>query len=271
MEDSVCSLKSNAPPQGSKCNDCWFLTGNRFWYQTAYCAWSLERQTRRTVGLNLIDDGTLQPSQIQELRRLFPNGITVGKDDVVDRLNVHLPEKRFPYLRKKWLDYINIRKLIDVHIGSTGPKLVLDSDMLFFSRPDELIAWVDNPKGVCLMTDCVESYGYSRSLMESLCGASIPSLLNVGVTGLSSESIDWDMLELWTKSLIESEGNSYYLEQALIAMLAARSENLSVLPANRYITFPSERQVIDSVGALQHYVADSKPWYFRKAWKLSSK
>ncbi|MFN7874029.1 MAG: hypothetical protein ACK5PB_01840 [Pirellula sp.] len=252
-------------------NDCWFLTGRRFWYQTAYCAWSLERNTRRTVVLNLINDGTLEQSQVLELRRLFPSGITVDKEDVLDRLNVHLPEKRFPYLRKKWRDYINIRKLIDVHLGSKGPKLVLDSDMLFFSRPEELMAWVDNPQGICLMTDCIESYGYSRTLMESLCGASIPSLLNVGVTGLTSELIDWDMLESWTRSLIESEGNSYYLEQALIAMLAARSEHLSVLPAKTYITFPTQRQVIDAFGVLQHYVADSKPWYFGKAWKLCLK
>lgn len=266
MEASISKLAPHDFPI-AEAIECWFLTGQRFWYQTAYCAWSLEGHTKRTVSLNMIDDGTLHQSQVKELRRLFPNGVTVEKADVLDRLNVHLPEERFPYLRKKWHDYINIRKLIDVHLGSSGEKLVLDSDMLFFSRPKELIAWVDNPQGVCLMTDCIESYGYSRTLMESLCGESIPSLLNVGVTGLPSDWIDWEMLESWTKSLIESEGNSYYLEQALIAMLAAKCKHLTVLPAEKYITFPTKSQVIDRVGILQHYVADSKPWYFREAWR----
>lgn len=266
METSVSQLKQH-DFTGASPVECWFLTGRRFWYQTCYCAWTFEQHTRRPVTLNLIDDGTLDTIQINEIRRLFPNGVTFEKEDVVERLEDLLPTERFPYLRKKWRDYINIRKLIDVHLGSNGPKLVLDSDMLFFSQPDELVAWVDNPQGVCLMRDCVESYGYSRPLMESLCGTTIPPLLNVGVTGLASNSIDWDMLESWTKSLIKAEGNSYYLEQALIAMLGARDENLTVLPASRYITFPKEWQVIDGVGVLQHYVADSKPWYFGKAWK----
>ncbi len=243
--------------------------GRRFWYQTAYCAWTLERSAARRISLNLIDDGTLQNEHIAQLRRLFPVGRTIRKSDVEGTLTNCLPSEKFPYLRRKWNDYINIRKLIDVHLGSVGPKLVLDSDMLFFRSPEALLQWVDQPVGICLMTDCIESYGYSRPLMESLTGKTVPELLNVGVTGLSSELIDWELLEHWTKTLIEKEGNSYYLEQALIAMLAGLSTKVTVLPADNYITFPTETQVAEKHGIMQHYVADSKPWYFGNAWRQS--
>lgn len=117
------------------------------------------------------------------------------------------------------------------------------------------------------MTDCVESYGYSRPLMEELAGAPIPSLLNVGICGLRSEDLDWEELEHWCRTLLEREGTSYYLEQALVAMLAARSAPV-VMHREDYITFPDRQQVREGYGILQHYVADSKPWYFGGAWRL---
>ena len=62
------------------------------------------------------------------------------------------------------------------------------------------------------------------------------------------------------------EGTNYYLEQALVAMLSARKAPL-VMPKSNYITSPTRQQVADGDGVLQHYVADSKPWYFREAWR----
>lgn len=247
--------------------EVWFLTGNRFWYQTLFCAWSLAKYSHRRIVVHLLDDGTLQREQEQLVRHFFPLGLTRWRIDLLDQLEQYLPTRRFPILRQRWLDYVNIRKLTDVHLGGSGYRLVLDSDMLFFSPPTELLAWCDAPFGACLMHDCEESYGYSRELMARLAGTEVPPLLNVGICGLSSESIDWDELESWCRSLLDAEGTSYYLEQALVAMLAARMSR-SVMPAERYITFPSRKQVSEGQGVLHHYVSDSKPLYFGKAWRV---
>ena len=272
----------------------WFLTGKKFWYQTAFCAWTLAYHTDRPLVLNLVDDGTLGPEHEEGLRRIFPEGVTLRREMVRERIETLLPAARFPILRQRWLDYINIRKLTDVHLGSTGVKLVLDSDMLFFRRPDAMLDWWDGcqrseiegqrssvdapfsdhlgiPTSSCsplLMTDCVESYGYSRRLMESLAGAPIPPLMNVGICGLRSESLDWEQLEHWCQELVKREGTSYYLEQALVAMIAAKATP-TVMPREDYITFPTREEAFQGTGVLQHYVADSKPWYFGEAWKLA--
>jgi len=136
---------------------------------------------------------------------------------------------------------------------------------LFFARADELLAWWDQPQGAGLMVDCEESYGYSRKLMEELACAPIPPLLNVGICGLKSESIDWEEIEYWCRTLVEREGTSYYLEQALVAMLVARATPV-VMPRSHYITLPTRQQALLGDGVMQHYVADSKPWYFGEAW-----
>ncbi len=297
----------------------WFLTGKRFWYQTAFCAWTFAKHSGREVILNLVDDGTLSDEHHAGLRRLFPQGVTVHKSDVQERIEALLPVERFPILRQRWADYINIRKLTDIHLGSTGVKLVLDSDMLIFRKPQAILDWWDAAHGAAserykgvkyegmeggrpsvvssqksqesvlssddsgilspnslkptaysplLMTDCEESYGYSRSLMEELARAPIPPLLNVGICGLRSESLDWEELEHWCRTLLAREGTSYFLEQALVAMLAAKLSP-TVMPRSEYITFPTEQQTVNGEGVLQHYVSDSKPWYFGKAWKYA--
>ena len=256
-----------APTPGERpALEVWFLTGKRFWYQTAFCAWSLALHSDRELVLHLVDDGTLKPQHEQQLRRLFPVGITRWNHQVALELEHNLPTDQFPVLRQRWADYINIRKLTDIHLGNRGTKLVLDSDMLFFRKPEALLAWWDQPTQPCLMMDSVESYGYSRSLMEELAGAPIPPLLNVGICGLASESIDWLELETWCQTLVMREGTSYYLEQALVAMLAARSLP-TLMPKTDYITFPTRHQTLAGDGVLQHYVADSKPWYFGQAWR----
>jgi hypothetical protein len=79
----------------------WFLTGRRFWYQTAFCAWSLAKHSDRELSLNLVDDGTLEASHVEGLRRLFPAGVTLRKEDVRDQLEEFLPLDRFPVLRQR--------------------------------------------------------------------------------------------------------------------------------------------------------------------------
>ena len=252
--------------------ETWFLTGNRFWYQTAYCAWTLSAQSHREVAVNIVDDGTLTEAQESTLRHLFPKGAILRAGEINHNLDKRLPKSSFPTLRARCDDYINIRKLVDVHLESKGWKLVLDSDMLFFHRPTELIEWWDSTNTqdtatpLLLMRDCEESYGYSRPLMKKLAGAEIPPLLNVGVCGLQSEAIDWEQIEHWCATLLEKEGTSYFLEQALVAMLASYQSH-QVLTSDDYITFPDHEATITGSGALQHYVSDSKPWYFGHAWK----
>lgn len=268
MERSVAALPPL--PACERGVDLWYLTGSRFWYQTAYCAWTFGWHAGRSVNLHLVDDGTLQPQQVGELERIFGRVSVVSSRESRTRLDALLPAGRYPVLRQRWYDYIHIRKLIDVHLGQHGPRLVLDSDMLFFARPQALLDWLDSDgeRPLLYMTDCVESYGYSRPVLEELAGATLPVRLNVGICGMVSDRMDWPLIEEWSARLLAREGTSYYLEQALVAILAARTMGLQV-PASDYITLPTTEQVRAGAGVLQHYVASAKADYFRRAWRLA--
>jgi hypothetical protein len=256
-------------PAHNQSHDLWFLTGSRFWYQTAFCAWSFAKQAHCSLHLHLVDDGTLQEGQIEALTRIFEKVSVVRASDIRARIEEALPENKFPVLRQRWHDYVHIRKLTDIHLGNSGPKLVLDSDMLFFKRPAVLLDWLaerSTQQKLLHMVDCEESYGYSRELMEKLAGGALPKRLNVGICGLRSEWLDWEEIEYWCRTLLEKEGTNYYLEQALVAMLAVRHITVEA-PSPEYITFPTNSQIRQNDGVLQHYVADSKPGYFQAGWQ----
>ncbi len=242
------------------------LTGERFWYQTAFCLWTFARQAGRPVRPVIYDDGTLNESSRSPLARLFPGIRFVAQTETLGRLDAHLPAARFPHLRERWLNYPNIRKLTDVHVGQSGWKLVLDSDLLFFHRPTLLVDWLDQPVQPLHAVDCETSYGYSRPLMNDLADAPVAELVNVGLTGLNGTELDWERLEHWCRTLIERERTSYYLEQALIAMLVA-GRPCTVAPASDYVTLPVTPEARECEAVMHHYVANSKKWYFQTNWR----
>lgn len=244
------------------------LTGRRFWDQTAFCLWTFARHSERPIAPVIYDDGSLDDASRAPLQRLFPRIRFVSRTEIVDRLDAFLPATQFPQLRERWLVYPNIRKLIDPHVGLCGWKLVLDSDLLFFRRPDFLLKWLASPDRPLHAVDCVTSYGYSQALMQELAGAPVADLVNVGLTGLESSQIDWEKLEHWTATLHTREGTSYYLEQALIAMLVA-GRDCAVAPASDYVTLPRPPEDRSCSAVMHHYVAESKAAYFRHNWRTA--
>jgi hypothetical protein len=164
--------------------------------------------------------------------------------------------------------YPHIKKLIDIHTSNpVGWKLILDSDMLFWKEPVEMINWLKQPAQPIHMVDCVESYGYSEALMTKLCGTKIPHLLNVGIVGLNSSNIKWEIIENWVKELEETEGTSYYLEQALSAMLIGETTS-TILNESDYKVNPTSIDLQHKVNTLHHYVDLSKEIYLKEAWRL---
>lgn len=244
-----------------------FLTGRRFWYQTAFCFWSLCRHAGRPLRAAFHDDGTFDDSLRAECTRIFPGARLIEARQIEAVLDEHLPVARFPTLRARRLVYPNLRKLTDVHVGAHRWRLVLDSDMLFFRRPDLVLAWLEAPARPLHMVDVKDAYGYSQTLMESLVGAPVPHRLNVGLCGLRSDELDWDRLESWCRRLQEAEGTSYYQEQALAAMWFAGRECV-VAPQEDYMLMPDEDEARHPMAAMHHYVDLSKRGYFRHAWKL---
>ncbi len=257
-------LRPLSPPPVSA-PEVFLLTGQRFWYQSAFCVYTLARRLGPLRPV-FIDDGSFDDALAGEAQRLFPGSRVERAADIETRLDASLPSAKFPTLRSQRRSYIHLRKLTDVHAGLQGSRLVLDSDMLFFRSPDALRAWFAAPDRPIHMLDVHDAYGYPAATLAELAGRAVPSCVNVGICGFRSDTIDWEKLESWAARLIARHGTSYYLEQALVALLLADAEPLR-LPRADYLLLPDIAECLRPTAALHHYVDLSKRGYLRHAWK----
>lgn len=265
MRDAAAQLPPRAETRDAPA-EVWFLTGRRFWHQTAFCAWSLLQHSADGVRPGFIDDGSFDDALAAEAQRLFPGSLIRRAPECEALLDSLLPAAKFPALRAQRRTYIHLRKLTDAHVGHRGWRLVLDSDMLFFRRPDELLTWLAKPARPIHMLDVHDAYGYPAATLAELAGRPVPATVNVGVCGFRSDSLDWEKLEAWTAQLLARHGTSYYLEQALVALLTASADPLR-LPREDYRLLPDIAECRHPTAALHHYVDLSKRGYFRHAWR----
>lgn len=245
----------------------YFLTGKKYLYQTLFCISSLVKVSNEKFEFYLVDDGSFDKNLIKKIESQIAGCNIITKKEISFNIQQKIPIEKFPILNRKRNEYPHIKKLTDIHTLVGGNwKIVLDSDMLFWSNPAEMVEWLKHPKKPIHMIDCVEAYGYTREIMQTLCKSKIRSKINVGIIGLNSSTINWVYLENWIKELENEQGKSYFLEQALSAMLIGEMESVSLCPA-AYIVNPEKDQVKNNEGTLHHYVDLSKEHYFKMAWK----
>ncbi|MFN0050089.1 MAG: hypothetical protein ACKVOU_13280 [Cytophagales bacterium] len=266
MRKASARIKVLAPANDLPRLEVSFLTGKKYWHQTVFCAYSLQKHSTNAIRFVFYDDGSFTPDLLKQYQAQIPNSQFVTLSEIEARLALALPKRKYPYLHLKREVYKHIRKLTDVYAGNLGWKLMLDSDMLFMRSPQLMLQWLQNPSQPFHIIDSETSYGYSLQTMGELSGSSIKEKINVGVLGLHSSMVDFDRLEHWAKTLETNHGTSYYLEQALSAMLVGDQE-CTVGPSSDYIVYPTQNQVETKAGVLHHYVDVSKKWYFETAWK----
>lgn len=242
----------------------YFLTGKKYIHQTLFCIQSLKKVCSEHLRFIVVDDGSFDDELLKRLTTQLPDARLTTHAEIEDNLKKALPETKYPVLHAKRRIYPHLKKLTDIHtIAGDDWKLVLDSDMLFWNQPTQLLNWLRKPDRPIHMIDCIESYGYSRNIMQRLAGQSIPDKINVGAIGLKSSEINWMQLNDWIAALEEKEGATYYLEQALTAMIIGDSITHKLNSAE-YIVNPSSLNPNHDI--LHHYVDVSKKIYLKDFW-----
>ena len=266
MRAAVANLPPLAePPQGPQAEIA-FLTGPKYWHQTAFCFVSLQRVCPFRITPVIYDDGSLDELTCDQLRRIIPWIRTVPAEATEARLDRVLPEHAFRSLRSRRRVYPHLRKLIDVHVESDRIRLVADSDMLFFRTPNELLPWFAAPHAL-YMQDVTVSYGYPRPFLDALVGVPVPEPVNVGLYALDGARLDWERIEMWCRRQNEEYGPHYLQEQALTAMALANQAPVA-LPRKEYCVMPDLAEGRAPTAILHHYVAHSKRSYLQHGWRL---
>lgn len=269
MVEAAQSLPPLSVPSEDAGHEIHFLTGAKYWYQTLFCFASLQHYAPTRITPVLYDDGTLTDEYQGRFRRVVPWVRVVTLTEIEERLDEALPWSRFPTLRERRIEQPLIRKVLDLHAGETGWKMLLDSDMLFFRRPDWLLDWLAHPSKPAYMVDVMEAYGYSDALRSRLVGGKpFPDRANIGFFGWRAEDLDLDWLEHAVRTMIEEEGTHYNLTQGITSMLFA-GRDCAVAPKADYVVLPSLDEGRQPTAVLHHYVAESKRSYFQHGWRIA--
>ncbi len=169
------------------------------------------------ASLTVHDDGTLKDWHFQTINRLFPGSRAISKiqsDEEVGKFLASFPNCQ--QLRKR--DLFSM-KVFDFPYYSRERRLILmDSDVLFFGRPHELIT----PCRESLFNaDMWTSYIYSTAQIKDRFGLTIPEKVNAGLGAINKECFDFELMErvLADDGLRLATG----VDQTLIAMLGSRN------------------------------------------------
>ena len=183
----------------------------------------------------------------------------------------HLPQIAFPFLNRNVERFPLFKKLIYPNLNNEGLSTFFDSDMLFLSRPTDFLNWLyqidNNTDTAFCIQDVNRSYGYSEKEILNVWPQKIKNDINSGMYTIHSRNFDWVLIEDLVKKFETNYGPHYYLEQLLTAIILERSKTLIVAPKSEYIVFPSIDQIKKQTGTLQHYVNESKEYYFKESWR----
>jgi hypothetical protein len=226
------------------------LTSSKDWLT---CLWSLVsfyRFSGLKLPLLVYSDGTLRESHAQELTKVFPNarfiGSTEGASLVAEELSNYPNCLQFSGLSPY------ARKIIDLPVlCKSKSMLLLDSDILFFRPPDELVKYLngDRSKHFVFESDYQDSYFDSRENIQKIFNAEIASRVNSGIVIADIERFDYARLEGWLGNRLFQQEH-HWAEQTLWAMYAG--EEQTILLSERYDVTMSADIGPDTV--MKHYV-----------------
>ena len=244
-----------------------YLTGAKYWHQTIFCAQSLARVLQGNVKINIYSDGTLNQTHEAFIERAIPGIVFIIEEGVNEYLERFLPVSQFPTLHylRKWHPFF--RRLIDIH-SDTEWAVHLDSDMLFFDRPQQIIEAYQNKTAIYMEEHLQNSYFVDdEKILKDKYNISCISNVNGGIIAYNG-NIDYTDLEQKAKTLLDQYPNAgpAQVEQTLMSYLLFK-QNAKPLDKHLHPIFYDGNIGLDNSPIVRHYIFKAKLPYFTSEWK----
>jgi hypothetical protein len=210
--------------------------------------------SRRRYGLCIHDDGTLKTKTREMLKHHFPVARVLNRElserDVLASLAGH------PRCREFRLTNHLSPKVFDFrYFLNSDRMLLLDSDVLFFTEPIELLRRIENPeyKKNSVNGDVASAYTVDPDVVRKQCNVDLIERFNSGLGVIHKESLNLDWIEEFL-ALPDIIGNFWRIEQTLYALCSSRF-GTELLPSEYDVFLEGElgnRQSRHYVGAVRH-------------------
>jgi len=235
------------------------LTGSDDWLLACWMLASWIHTTGRNWRIVIHDDGYLPADARPAFVKMFPNcrGITANESDrvVLDSLAGH------QLCREYRLAHPLARKIFDVPALTRSDRfIILDSDLLFFRKPDAILRWCAEGQGQCWFNkDMREAIPISRSQIREKLGIDVWHRVNSGLCLLERSVINLDLCERILRETNLLEKHIWLVEQTLFAICASAHGRGGLLP-DEYEVSKSPRANPNAVA--RHYVGAVRQLFY---------
>jgi hypothetical protein len=188
-------------------------------YEGMWAVYSFSHFTDHYCRIVIHDDGTLTHDDVNMLKRLFPDCRLISRA-TADMVVVPYLETRQLFRCLKWRQERPVAlKLIDIGIMADDTEFVIiDSDVLFFARPDDLVDTLAGTELVPGMprysVDVASCYCLTDEELGTILGRECVSACNVGVLRTSAP----DLTKIESFLALPAFWEHWWGEQTLWAM-----------------------------------------------------
>jgi hypothetical protein len=201
----------------------------------------------------------LKPSASAALRFHFPNARVVQADEAEQLVTAHLISQGLIRTLHWWHRSSIMHKLVTVQVLCSSRNLLwLDSDILFFGRPDACLDIADAPLSrVFFQKDCLDSYTLGVAEARNRLGINLLPRINAGIVLRAKDSIALEQVEdlLQYPEVAKPSG---HVEQTLQALCACSTHQVEFLPESYALSMDQRLNPSDLV--CRHYAGPSKRW-----------
>jgi hypothetical protein len=236
------------------------LAGAEQFHMALWMLASFTHQTGRNWEIQLHDDGSLPAGAASDAARLGLSVRVITKSDADSKIRATL--QPFPACMRHYEAFFMAQKFYGpVAFSSSEKQFVLDTDILYFAPPSELMRWVDSPDGeMWFNRDLSETCQLPARACKDELGFDLWPEVNAGLSCVHNPSVQLKDTERFLE-LVERQqtADQWMLEQTLYALHASQNNKGGLLPPKYELSVLQSRRD-DSV--CRHYVGAVRDLFF---------
>ncbi len=237
FKKDLTAIKNFTPVPSQDGIEIHMLLNHRMVLEGGWAIYSFMYFSKRRCHPMIHNDGTLNAKDISFLKSLFPGIDIISRVDANREVIDALEKKGFSRCAQLRKNSILSLKLFDtIHYSREKRLVILDSDVLFFKYPKEILDSLDLKRSLVYFPDNGHRYILNEEEMRSLLGRPCVAKLNSGVMTVSAKDVDWARIERYLSNPKFWNGDgtgNYYSEQTLWAMELTHAEAM-ILPEEEY-------------------------------------
>jgi hypothetical protein len=235
------------------------LTGSDDWLMACWMLASWFHFTQRNWRVVIHDDGRIPTEARSAFVKMLPN---VRGFSAVDADNIVLSAlSGHPACREYRLAHPMARKIFDVPILTRADRfIILDSDVLFFRKPEAILRWCADGAGQCWFNrNPRETMPISRSHVREKLGIDMWHRVNSGLCLIDRGAINLDLCERALCDTTLMQKRISQVEQTLFAICASARGRGGLLP-DEYEVSKAARASPDAVA--RHYAGSVRQRFY---------